>query len=339
MKKIKKKEKNYGISILRVILSFMVVLDHFFDKRIKKKFTHILYYHIPTFFLISFFYTHNYFQTFNIEKIKLRFERLVIPYFFWSLIAFIKNNIHYFLFKRECRHSIYIFLEHLLNWHIFIVALWFQNILVFTTLIISIFVLAFKKEYLLIFQILMLFCYKFQYSGENYRFFKNNFSIHYRLTYGRFLESFPNSLTGFFIAAFHFQNRLKIYKFRTIISSVIILIIITKYHSMDHLLGFKYGGLRRNTAAVLIFFIFYFTFDEIRNQKMVKLLDVITNYTPGIYFIHNIIGNGYFFLFIIGNKIIRTLFGCIILYLFSYIICFILDKLTGNKRILKHLIK
>ena len=338
MKILQKKEKNYGIAVLRVILSFMVVLDHFYNKRTKKKFSYILYYHIPTFFLISFFYTHNYFQTFNIAKIKLRFERLVIPYFFWSLVAFIKNNIYYFLFKKECSHSIYLFLEHLLNGHIFVTALWFQNILVFTTLIISIVVFAIKKEYLLIFQILMLFSYKLQYSGDNYRFFKSNFTTHYKLTYGRFFESLPNSLTGFFIAAFNLPNKLKMHKFRTVIFSVIILIVLTKYYSMDHLLGFKYGGLRKNIAAVLIFFIFLFTFDKIRNQKIIKLLNIITNYTAGIYFIHLIIGNGYFFLFFLGNKI-RTIFGCIILYSFSYITCFIIDKLTGDKIRLKHLIK
>lgn len=33
MKTNVEKEKNYGISILRVILSFMVVIDHFYIKK------------------------------------------------------------------------------------------------------------------------------------------------------------------------------------------------------------------------------------------------------------------------------------------------------------------
>ena len=44
MNKLIKKEKNYGIACLRVALSFMVVLDHFFDKTRKQKFKHILSY-------------------------------------------------------------------------------------------------------------------------------------------------------------------------------------------------------------------------------------------------------------------------------------------------------
>ena len=95
MKKFKKSDKinkNYGIEILRVILSFMVVLERFYNRKRKKKLTYILYYNIPTFFLLSFYYTHNIFIAFNINKIKLRFKRLTIPYICWSLIAFAKNN-------------------------------------------------------------------------------------------------------------------------------------------------------------------------------------------------------------------------------------------------------
>lgn len=92
MKEINKKVKNYGIDLLRVLLSFMVVLDHFFDEQKKKKFKHILYFHIPTFFLISFYYTYKTFASFNISKIKLRFERLIIPFLFWTSIGFILNN-------------------------------------------------------------------------------------------------------------------------------------------------------------------------------------------------------------------------------------------------------
>jgi fucose 4-O-acetylase-like acetyltransferase len=86
-----KKAKNYGIAILRVLLSFMVVLDHFYSKR--KYLLNILYYHIPTFFVLSFYFTYHTFATYNISKIKLRFERIVIPYFVWSVICWLLFNI------------------------------------------------------------------------------------------------------------------------------------------------------------------------------------------------------------------------------------------------------
>ena len=43
-----KKEYNLGIEILRVFLSFMVVLDHLYNKKKLKKYYYILYYLFPT---------------------------------------------------------------------------------------------------------------------------------------------------------------------------------------------------------------------------------------------------------------------------------------------------
>ena len=337
MKTSYKKEKNYGIAILRVVLSFMVVLDHFYNQPKKYTFIHILYYHIPTFFLISFYYTNNYFATFNIEKIKLRFERIVIPYICWSIIACLLNNIYYYILNKECSHTIYDFYHNLLTGHVFFWALWFQNNLILTTLIVSIVVFSFKKDYLLILQFLMILSYIFQYSGENFRFFSQHFTIHYTVTYGRFLDNFPHSIVGFFIGAFNFTNQLKSHKYKSIIIYTITLVFLSKYNFDNNLKCFKYGGIRLTFAAVSIFSVFFLSFENIKNKKIVKLLDTITNYTPGIYFSHFLIGNGYFINLILGNKI-SSIYGCIILYLISYSFCFSLNKIIGNTKF-KHLIK
>ena len=194
----------------------MVVLDRFFNRKAKKKIANILYYNIPTLCLLSFYHSYEMFVTFNIAKIKLRFTRLVVPYICWSIIVFVKNNIYFFIFKKKCFHTVNIFFHHLLNGHILIVSLWFVNILILTTLLISIIVFLFKDNYILIFQIFFILSYRFQYSGQNYHFFKENTTFHYRLTYGRFLETFPNSLSGFFISSSNLTNKLKMYKLRTI---------------------------------------------------------------------------------------------------------------------------
>ena len=301
LKKIDKIGKNYGIEILRVILSFMIVLDRFYSRKRKKKLAYILYYNIPTLFLLSFYQEYNIFASFDIYKIKLRFERLAIPYFCWSIIAFAKNNIYHFIFKRKSKYTIKVFLHSLLNGHMLIGSLWIKNILILTTLIISIVIFSFQKEYLLIFQIFMILSYKFQYSGENYKFFKKNTTLHYRLTYGRFLETFPHSLSGFFIAAFRIPTKLGLYKLRTIFFSIIILIIISKYYFFKELYGFKYGGIRRNIAAVLIFILFVLPLEHFEKSKTNKLLEIITNYTQGIYFLHDIVGTGFNIKFILGT--------------------------------------
>ena len=89
-------------------------------------------------------------------------------------------------------------------------------------------------------------------------------------------------------------------------------------------------------AAICLFLTFY-SFPNVRNIKIKKALDIITNYTAGIYFTHNLIGRGYIMYYILNNKI-HTFYGCLILYLISYSFCFFLDKMIINKK-LKHLIK
>ena len=40
------------------------------------------------------------------------------------------------------------------------------------------------------------------------------------------------------------------------------------------------------------------------NRRIKKILDIITNYTAGIYFSHTLIGKGYLMNFLLGKKII-----------------------------------
>jgi len=182
MNELVRKKVNYGISILRVILSLMVIFDHFYYKI---TYTNILYYHIPTFFLLSFYYTYNTLSSFNITKIKSRFERLLIPYIYWIIISWLIFNIDFYIFKDNCPHSIFVFLQNFLCGRIFIPALWFQNCLIFVTLVIVIIIFLFKTKYILIFQLLIFFSYYLQYSGINFRFFVKNYDDIYLYTYAR----------------------------------------------------------------------------------------------------------------------------------------------------------
>lgn len=337
MDKSKNNKKDFGISLLRIILSFMVVVDHLGDHKINNKYKNILYYHIPTFFLISFYYTAKKLISIDINKIKLRFKRLIFPYFVWNIISFILNIIYHYYFNRKCPYRIYDLLIGLLSGRVFILALWFQNVLIFTTLISTIIILLFKSNYLLIFQLLMILSYRFQYSGENYKFFKKHYENIYSLTYGRFIDTFPCSMTGIFIASFKIKNKLDSYKFRCIFLCILFLIFSSKYNFDSNLLTFRYGGLRLNIASCCIFFLFLLSFESIKNNKIIKIIDILSKYTAGIYFIHLLVGKSYIIKFVLVKKI-NIFFRCIDIYIISYIICFLLDKIFGNT-IFGHLIK
>ena len=310
----------------------MVVIDHFYNKQKLKPYLYILYYHIPCFFFLSFFFTYRTFISLNIDKIKLRFERLLIPYFSWNFLSWIIRNIYYYMMKRKCDHSLIDFIKTLINGHIFNVVLWFQNILILLTLIFLIIIFLFKSYHLIIFQLLFFTSYILQYSGANYIFFKNNFAIHSRLTLGRFFEAIPHSITGMYLSRVNVMKYITKKKMKTFIQSLIILILITKYEIFAKFNNYKYGGLRLNIGAVCIFIIFSLIPEKIFiiNLKS-EILMKLTKYTGGIYFTHYLIGTGYICSSINLIKK-RTILGCMIIHLMSYIASVIGFKLLGNTK-------
>jgi len=115
-----------------------------------------------------------------------------------------------------------------------------------------------------------LLAYLLQYTGFNYKFFRKNFPIHYRLTLGRLAEGFPNAVSGFYITSKNFPIILKSNSKITIINSFIILLFITKFNVFSDFKTYKYGGVRLNIAGICIFFIFYFfPFGEIKNKFLI----------------------------------------------------------------------
>ena len=79
-----RKKIHIGLAILRIYLSFLVVVIHCFQPKfnIKKKIIIKIIYnkiHVPTFYLLSFLFSYHLFKSKNIAKIKIRFQRLLYP--------------------------------------------------------------------------------------------------------------------------------------------------------------------------------------------------------------------------------------------------------------------
>ena len=82
---------------------------------------------------------------------------------------------------------------------------------------------------------------------------------------------------------------------------------------------YNYNGFDKNVFAILSFISFYLI------KVFIKL---ISNYTQGIYCLHII--TSYYSSHYLDLK--RTFNGCIIIYLLSYIICFIGTKISFNTK-------
>ena len=145
---------NLGIQILRFCLCFWIVIMH--CSNIKKEHRKYLNkgFHVPTFFLISFFFYYPIIYNKNIDKVISRFQRLLLPYIIWPLIPLISS-----ILKHDFKHIIRKIITQLLIGASIHGIFWFQFHLILLSLFFAIILFAFNKNGLNILTLIGLFCY------------------------------------------------------------------------------------------------------------------------------------------------------------------------------------
>ena len=324
---IKKKEKNIGIEILRVLLCFWVVISHIIKHSdsliinliIKKKF------HVPCFFFISFYYFFPIIRYKNYSNMKTRLVRLFIPYIIWPLIIWLLNNLLYFMFDDNRFGRFLSFQElklQLVTGRSFFIQLWYLFNLLF--LMIFFFLFSFIPKYIFFISILLIGikCYYIQYFKYN-NFYFNEYKDSISHSVGHFISSFPISIWAFFCNLINLIQFMEKYRY-IYLYFIIILIVIFLVGSSN-----TYNGIDKNLFSVFTFLCFYlFPFDKYLNNKLKNIINKLTSYTNGIYCLHIII-KFHFFKYL---KISKTIISCLEIYIICYIISFIGEKIFRKNK-------
>lgn len=330
------KNINYGLLILKSLLAFSVISTHCFKKcttnnRIILKITKDNRLHVPSFVIMSFYFTHKTIKSPDINVKYKRFERLLIPYLGWPIINYIINNILYYSakLKNKCSFKnllvqIIIGQAHNMPFHF-----WYILDLMITYYFMLIVLIISKDRYLLFFQAFMIFTYFFQYSGFNNKLFLLS---NKKRAIGREGEFLPFAFTGFLLKEFNIINMLKQHKLNTFIISVLIYNLIREFKIFSNFKGIAYGGMKLNILSVCNIFIFsLISFGSINNKYMISFVKTITNFTGGIFYLHSFIH--YYFKYIIMHIKKGTFFSLILIYFFCYIICFFGIMIFGKTKI------
>jgi len=331
------KKYNYGIGLLKVYLAFTVIISHCCKREsIKNKYIFVIFVksrriHVPSFFIISFYFMHNSLANKNFRKLLIRLERLIIPYVGWPIIIYILNNgVLQRINKNNKLYSIKDLKNQLLWGNIFIIQFWFQWDLIMITIILFILIFILKSNYLFYLQLLAFFAYFLQYSGYNLKFYKI-LRAENRETLGRIAEIFPFTITGLYLGSLNIFDLLNIHKIKTFIFSSLIFCFLEIYSVFSIIKGISYSGIDKNIRAISLIFIFSLSsFEQITNKKIKIFLRHISNYTGGIFYLHYTVYM-YFKKFI---KLIEsgTFLGCITIYLICYLLCFIGAKFSGKTK-------
>jgi len=334
-----KKKFNIGFAALRIYLSFLVVIAHCFkpnsttSKKIIIRMIHNAI-HVPTFYLMSFYFSYNLFKSKNIRKIRARLQRLLIPYFVWPIIIWSLNNLLSFLFIKIYIIPFKKYILQFITGNDFMGILWFQCNLILITLLAMIIHFLFNEKLVHCIMInLLFFGMFFTYSNYNYIFFsKYNYCIKY--SFGRFFEISSFCVTGYFLASSNFVYILSKNRIISINIFILILIFIIRYKIFSDINGFHYQGLRLYFLSNSIFFIFSLIPNKrVENKYIIKFINFISIHTVGIYFIHIHV---FYYLYIASLVKNRTLNASIIVYIISFFISFF-GKLIFRKTILINL--
>ena len=331
------KRINIGIQLLRMICCLLIILVHFY------KFYHFrillkeYFYYIMIFFFISFYFSYDTLSSRNIPKIKERFKRMIVPYIGWPLAFFIKDKFdHYFYKKAEINNYKNLYYQILIGCGIYGI-FWYIFNLIFQSLFYTITIFTFKKRFIFVLFIFCIINYYLYYSKYvTTHFFKKFKNVPVGHSILPIIKYFNFAFTGFYFA---YKNLIhKLFKFRVIffiISISFISIFLNFYFFIFKHIQYFYTGIVKNIFVLNIFIFFsIIPFDKIKSKNILALLNKISSYTGGIYYLHVKIGNlcrEYIYL----NKK-DTFKGCLLIYLFSYLIC-IVGSFVLKKSNLKYL--
>lgn len=327
---------NYGLSLLKMLLAFEVLLGHFadwkeYDPRYVWPFRELVSLAVPCFVIISFFFLANSFLSRDEGKFKSRMEKLLIPQIGWAFIYYVIYLVIDLTLHVGLHEGFMDLVWQLLTGHsrYLNATMWYQvDIIVISFIFYLIFKFFDNKKALVTLLLLMLFCYFLQISGINVALFGELiFELKYPL--GRIAEVIPFAVIGFLIQYFKVFDRIKRYRY-IIMPLCVVLFMAGFYVPWPVFKDFGFSGFAKPYLALCIVTFAYMVPLEYVSLSIKKAILTISNYSLGIYCIHRLI-NTLMNVFVPSFQI-GSFERCIVLYIVCYFVCMLIDKI-GNKKI------
>jgi hypothetical protein len=323
------KKLNVGIQILRMIFSFHILVFHCINRKLYS--SKIIIFIVKkvdidlgVFFIMSFYYSYHSFNSKNIEKIKQRFYRLLIPYIIWPLFFFMIHNFSCYLNGKKKNIKSYLLYYQLLVGNGIHFVFWFQCHLIILSILFLIVIFASKKKTFIILTVIGVSLYIFLFS----KYYKKNFSYNTTLFFSirQLPLSYIYALFGFILFDLNDFVEFKRYKFK---KSFICFIAFCLHIYNRIFLEFEaYSLMIKMLLSISVFIVFLNLPLHETSNNLIKFL---TSYSGGIYYLH--IKMPLLLKLLLKREQSRTITTCIIYYLLCYLLCFIGSKLTKKNNL------
>ena len=318
--------------ILRFLLCFWIVLGHSSIVKMQGIKVMTRNFHVPTFFLLAFYFYYPLLSNRKLQKIVSRFQRLLIPYLLWPIILIVLHNasiqtfpVTYFSNKIPLK---YLFLQFLIGTPYFRV-FWFQFNLIFISLCLTIISFIFKKYVLEIYYLFVVIALHLNITQINFNFFIS-FHRNFGGNTGSLIELVPSAIIGCYFSSINLLMKIKQLPRYFQFILIYFLYLLFKYDIFINLKGFRYPDVFLNSLVSIILFILFGSLDfeksKINNANIIIIY--ITKYTGGIYYLHMMVKDCLINKFVFFKN--ATYLSATVLYIFCYFICFIGHKVFNN---------
>lgn len=327
---------HWGLCILRCIMCFEVVLNHFWQNETQNVsffwfFSNYRWYAVPIFFIISFYLLGRNIRLLDNIKLRKRLWRLYWPLLGWSIIIWLIYNIENIVLKRDIISVSGLFWQLITGYSESVnISMWYQvDILIITIFVCGMYRFLGEKKAINGFWGGLIISFVLQYSGVNHRLWRlTRYEI---LTPGgRLLEMLPYAIVGVLIAVFGIDKALIRKKLITASVCILLWMVAFKLDFLELSNDFCYGGLKMffiSVATFVLVLLFPLTNIPIRAKAVIQQ---ITSHTLGIYCIHRMVAH-----FVLeGSQNLRILqysfTMCVVVYVICYVICEIISIIPSK---------
>ena len=265
---------------------------------------------------------------------KVRLERLFIPYILWPLIIWFLNNSIFLIIQKNRFGRLLSIIElkvQLITGRKFFVQLWFLFHLIFFS--IFFFIFSYLNEYIFFafINLIGIIFYIIQYFKINYKFY-GQYKESISFSIGHFISSYPIAVTAMLFNKSNFIKYLEKTKLKVLAIFLFLLLIIL---SLLFIFGTPdtYDGIDKNFFSLIVFLFFHLLpLNKYLSKFFYYIIYLMTRYTQGIYCLHTIIQ--YYLSEAINYKL--KFLNCLELYIICYILS-LLGKIIFGKSKIKYL--
>lgn len=315
---------NNGIDILRIWMSFEVILNHFWNYTpsgnvVLDFFSDFRGLAVPCFMFLSFLLCAHKLDSpeFVRKDLHKRFVRLAIPIMFWGVVCYVLINAIFVITGKGHQLTIYDLGLQLMLGHVYNTPMWFMNVLLALTLTIVVMTQSVRHDYLIWANVCLTVCsLLFCISGFDYWCFEGMRPA-FRYTIGRYFEMLP--YVGIANVLYFCGKRVSFRHSRWIHIVILSLCCCAGWalSYVDWPDTFGYGSPYQYVMAVpLVLLMWILPFDHMC-VFLRKIGAGIARYTLGIYCLH--IGVG-----IMCNNLCLhfglpqdSFFGCVVIFIIS----------------------